>query len=274
MIPRHPTAIAIVARVAAIYGVSPDLLWKEQQKRPTLAEARHVAFWKAWKDTGWSPGETAEAMMVDRTSILHGVRKVEGHLVNGTGTAFLRNAVQLLRIPWIGCWQKVDERVARQLAYGGQTDEQDGDRDGSVQGLPPTPPLQLDQVSDQDPESSSLLSSDQRPVSKRARGGGKSARWRFVPTDWAPTDAHRALASTLRLDLAEQEKLFREHEFKDPKSDADRAFSRWLRKAPEFAPRQPNGKPPGLTLHEQYGVPINADKAQSILAAARREQKS
>ena len=80
-------------------------------------------------------------------------------------------------------------------------------------------------------ESSSALSSGSKPVSKPAR----VARWRFVPTDWQPKDAHRELAKTLRVDIEKQALLFREHEFKDPKSDADKAFNRWLRTASSYA---------------------------------------
>ncbi len=68
--------------------------------------------------------------------------------------------------------------------------------------------------------------------------------------------------------------MFRDHEFKDPKSNFDAAFRTWLRRAPAFAPRQTNGKPPGLVVHQQYGVPFNDDKARALVASVRRKQES
>jgi hypothetical protein len=71
-----------------------------------------------------------------------------------------------------------------------------------------------------------------------------AARWRFVPDDWRPTERHASLAAELGEDLAEQEALFRDHEFDKTKSDADRAFSRWLRTAKQMRLRNGrNGKP-------------------------------
>jgi hypothetical protein len=77
-------------------------------------------------------------------------------------------------------------------------------------------------------------SSGTRPESKPARGAKSGARQRFVPDDWKVKARHRELASELRADLAGEEMKFREHEFKDPKQDFDRAFSRWLRRSVEF----------------------------------------
>ncbi len=198
MIPRHPTAVAIVARVAALYCVPVAELWKEQQKKPTLAEARHVAWWKTMEDTGWSPGETAEAMMVDRASIRHGVRKVEGHIRDGTGTGFLRSAVQLLKIPWIGCWRDVDRALAEWLAGGGQSVKQERDREGSV---PPDPPL-LSAVS-KNSGISSPISSDPRPDSKRARVSKTKPRT-AAPDTIEHSARHLELAREKHLDLARE----------------------------------------------------------------------
>jgi hypothetical protein len=79
---------------------------------------------------------------------------------------------------------------------------------------------------------SSALSSDSEPVSKPARG----RRWRRVPADWAPDAGHFELAKSLGVSLESQLVLFRDHEFKDPKSDADAAFRTWLRRAAQYRP--------------------------------------
>jgi hypothetical protein len=247
MTPHHPAAVAIVARVAAIYGVSPELLWKEQ-RQPTLAEARHVAWWKTVEDTGWTPGEAAVAMGVDRVSLLHGLKKIRGHLEGETGTGFLRGAKELLRIPWLGSWQTVDEALGKMMAEQGAS--------GSSVPLSPTPPIpsSLDKLSVSKGISASLLSSGSRPESKRARG--PKPRLRQVPESWSPNDAHRDLARQLGVNFDQQLTQFRDHEFKDPKSNFDAAFRTWLRRANEYGAR--NGTPPGLQQHRQ----VQAEEAR------------
>ncbi len=72
----------------------------------------------------------------------------------------------------------------------------------------------------------------------RARGKGKSKRgdlWHFVPEDWEIKPAHRTLALGLLLDVEAEAAKFRDHEFKNGRSDADRAFSGWLRRSRDFA---------------------------------------
>lgn len=62
----------------------------------------------------------------------------------------------------------------------------------------------------------------------------RKASWRIVPEDWSPKPAHRDKVkhwSQSRYDSELQK--FRDWEFKEPKTDADRAFSRWLRTADE-----------------------------------------
>ncbi len=68
-----------------------------------------------------------------------------------------------------------------------------------------------------------------------ARTKKRGDTWRFVPDDWKPKEKHQALASKLNLDLDSQADAYRNHEFKTPRSDADRAFSAWLHKASTFA---------------------------------------
>lgn len=62
---------------------------------------------------------------------------------------------------------------------------------------------------------------------------GKRARaWKTVPVGWHPNEAHYAKATELCYSndqFTEEVAKFREWEFKDAKTDADRAFHRWLR---------------------------------------------
>jgi len=66
---------------------------------------------------------------------------------------------------------------------------------------------------------------------------GRARRWRRVPSEWRPTEKHIVLAVSLGVDLAIELEKFRDHEFRDPKSDADAAFRTWLRNAKRFSPR-------------------------------------
>ena len=62
---------------------------------------------------------------------------------------------------------------------------------------------------------------------------------RFVPGEWKPKPAHVEKAQTLGLDIHEQAAAFRDFEFRDPKSDFDLAFHRWLRNARKFSHDRP-----------------------------------
>ncbi len=77
-------------------------------------------------------------------------------------------------------------------------------------------------------------------------------RWRRVPDTWQPSPAHLELAKQLGVNAAQQEALFRDHEFATPKTDPDATFRTWLRRASSFASGAPagGGKPPGLVQHE------------------------
>lgn len=97
---------------------------------------------------------------------------------------------------------------------------------------------------------------EKRESTASARASGR--RWRFVPNDWKPTEKHAALAKQLHVDLAAEEARFRDHEFKDPKSDADRAFSRWLRTAPQYvngASRNGRHAPPDTGVVRRFEPP-------------------
>jgi hypothetical protein len=88
-----------------------------------------------------------------------------------------------------------------------------------------------------------------------AEGSPRPKRWRIVPADWEPNEKHLRLAEKLGLNPSLECAAFRDHEFRDPKSDADKAFSNWLRRGATF--QRPNGKPPGLVEHEQTKPPAH-----------------
>lgn len=94
---------------------------------------------------------------------------------------------------------------------------------------------------------------DKEITPKRARAAG----WRFCPDDWMPNEKHFALAAEFGVNLSVEESKFRDHEFKNPKTDADRAFSRWLRQAKEFG--NPLGKRGNPTERVQAGVQSMAE---------------
>lgn len=77
----------------------------------------------------------------------------------------------------------------------------------------------------------------------------KKARSRFVPGNWVPTEKHRELSKELGVDLDRELTSFREFEFKDPKSDWNLTFNRWLRSAHKFS-----AKPNKQTYAPQRGV--------------------
>lgn len=59
----------------------------------------------------------------------------------------------------------------------------------------------------------------------------------FVPEDWTIKPRHRTAALGLLLDVEAQAAQFRAYEFGNARSDWDRAFDGWLRRAPEFTRR-------------------------------------
>jgi hypothetical protein len=85
--------------------------------------------------------------------------------------------------------------------------------------------------------------SDPEDQPDRSGSRARAKRWRVVPSSFEVTEAHRKLATELGVDLAAEEAKFRDHEFKDPKSDAGKTFSRWLRTAAEYGRgKSPAGK--------------------------------
>jgi hypothetical protein len=96
-----------------------------------------------------------------------------------------------------------------------------------------------------------------KPPRKRSEQA-RAARWRRVPPTWAPDSSHRELARKLGVDFDSQLALFKDHEYRDPKSDADACFRTWLKRALEFGPQRARGKPivqTGGTLRESTDAP-------------------
>jgi hypothetical protein len=248
MTPNHPAAVAMFARVAALYGIDASLLWRKGERSPSLVEARQLAMWALRERTRWSYPELGIALCVDHTSVMHGVRRACGRAGNKIGTGFLRDAVKALGMPWGDGVESsghppplpVDESVNGTGTGPVQVVAQAVICPPSLVLSPSAPPSGSEGSS---ADSGSLLSSDQRPVSRRARG------WRFVPADWQPNDEHRKRARVLRVNLEEEVQNFREHEFKDPKTNADLAFFRWLKTA---AKGFGAGPAPGFVQHAAH----------------------
>lgn len=68
-------------------------------------------------------------------------------------------------------------------------------------------------------------------VGEKRSKQGRVAKWRRVPDAWQASAAHREQAKGLGVNFELELAKFRDHEFKDGKSDADAAFRNWLRTA-------------------------------------------
>jgi hypothetical protein len=79
----------------------------------------------------------------------------------------------------------------------------------------------------------------------------KPVRWRKVPESWQPNEGHQKLAADHGVNLAAELPKFRDHEFAQPKSDADACFRTWLRTAAEIGLRRPA---PGFVQHQAQTV--------------------
>lgn len=90
--------------------------------------------------------------------------------------------------------------------------------------------------------SSSLRSEDKpRLPSGASPTKPKPARSRLVPDSWSPSPRLLADLATKGFTPGEIERElanFRDHEFRDPKSDFDRTFRRWMRQSQNFQPRK------------------------------------
>lgn len=92
-----------------------------------------------------------------------------------------------------------------------------------------------------------------QPPQKKSRpkpAAPKRAKWTTVPDDWKPNQKHFDKAKELGVDFKKQLEKFRLHEFREPKSDADRAFARWLNNAKEFE----ESVPPGAKAHREHQI--------------------
>lgn len=74
-----------------------------------------------------------------------------------------------------------------------------------------------------------------RGVPKRKAPSAPAAprRWRNVAhafPDWQPNEFHAALAAKYGKNLKLEAAKYRDHEFKDPKTDPDKTFNNWLRR--------------------------------------------
>jgi hypothetical protein len=95
------------------------------------------------------------------------------------------------------------------------------------------------------PESFSLVGA---PAAKKVR---RKALWHTVPAEWEPSPEHVKIARDRGVDFVNELAKFRDHEFGVARSDANRAFRNWLRRAsPErTGPNQP--PPPGFIDHNR-----------------------
>lgn len=68
-----------------------------------------------------------------------------------------------------------------------------------------------------------------KQLSRKKTSTSAGRRWRVCPADWTgPTEAHRALAQSLGLDVGHQELKFRNYTFRSSHTDADSTFRNWL----------------------------------------------
>lgn len=146
------------------------------------------------------------------------------------------------------------------------------------QEMPPAPPAPRTTCAPADDDTNPRSRcgetvSNHQPTSeaKASSVARTTVRRRFVPDDWQPKASHVERAQTMGLDLHAQTEAFRNHEFKDPKSDFDRAFFTWLRNAPTFAPKAQNGQSAKLTArHDNYEASWAGSESAAGIVAARR----
>lgn len=72
------------------------------------------------------------------------------------------------------------------------------------------------------------------PKPSRRAAAPKPKAERFVPDSFEPSEAHRAKAKELGVNVERELQSFRCHEFKIPKSDWNKAFHGWLLRASQF----------------------------------------
>lgn len=262
-------ADAIFRWVCEAYGIEPSDLTGNSRMEP-IAEARNVAYYLA-RQRGMSYPRIGRLFKRDHTSVISGVKRVQALLKADVG-------VGALVVKYCAERRAFDEECMRIVAAKPPDKAVDNyvQSTGLDTGLAtalPSPlasplPATNHKLSESLAESgsASLLSSGSGSESKRARGRPKSERWRRVPESWQPADAHRQLASELHVNLDLELGKFRDHEFRDPKSDADAAFRRWIRTAAEYGsrPQRINGIPTGLEEHNAHKQARGAKIMQAV----------
>lgn len=85
------------------------------------------------------------------------------------------------------------------------------------------------------PDSSALSASSEGPDPLGAHESAPkkvvAKKWKVVPAEWQPNDEHRQIAATRGVDFELELAKFRDHQFRDPKTNADATFRNWLRGA-------------------------------------------
>lgn len=126
----------------------------------------------------------------------------------------------------------------------------------------------LDPGDPEEPESFSQAKAAAKPPKAKRR-------WRRCPEDFTPKLAHYELAKAVGVSLEAELPKFKDHEFRDAKTDADAAFRTWLRNAAEYRTSRVQGgqpTPPGREHHEQMQSEQAAQKARRLFAAAGKAQ--
>lgn len=233
MTPNHPTAIATVALIAGVYGIDPEVIWS-RRRTPCVVEARHLSWWALRERTGWSYPELGRALGVDHSSVLQGVRRACGKVRDGTGSMFMRSALELL--------ERLSKPEGKPVVIDG----------GKPEVCPPPLTLSPSETNSQSlvlsassPENSALSSSDQGPVSKRARVRRKLPRT-APPETLEATDSHRRLAAEKGIDLdAEIRRCLEHHRARgNTMANWNAAVTTWLLSPYQKAVGNHQGKPP------------------------------
>lgn len=73
-----------------------------------------------------------------------------------------------------------------------------------------------------------LVTPEKRREEKKERGGARASR--RCPPDWQPSEEHQALAIERGASLQSEVEKFRDHTFRDARSDWDATFRNWLRR--------------------------------------------
>ncbi len=120
---------------------------------------------------------------------------------------------------------------------GQQTGQSPGPR--AQAGAPPRVHTRARNPTQPNPTQPSLLEPEREGAERPAASAAPLAkhcprRWRRVPPDWQPKPEHIGLAMQIGADLQTEVVKFRDHEFRDPKSDADACFRTWLRRSIEL----------------------------------------